>query len=135
MSKADIQTHVKFTMEKLAGLASATMDVKECRKMFKDIAATMEIKDEKWDLLWLDNDPHCYPTKNDVIKAQARAHADVAYSTFVCAVANGLDLDPVFREVHRSNMTMRAMCKRTPPNLDYIIQGMYTNRPFSRFNV
>lgn len=43
-------------------------------------------------------------SKNDLIE-MADAMADILYVVYGAAVAFGLDLEPIFAEVHRSNMT------------------------------
>jgi predicted HAD superfamily Cof-like phosphohydrolase len=49
--------------------------------------------------------------ENDVT-AVADALADLLYVTYGAAIACGIDIDPVFQEVHRSNMTKVGGHKR-----------------------
>lgn len=50
-------------------------------------------------------------TKNDVTGV-ADALADLLYVVYGAAIACGIDIDPVFQEVHRSNMTKVGGHKR-----------------------
>ena len=63
------------------------------------------------------------------------ALCDVLYVTFGSAVTFGIDIEPFFREIHRSNMTKSGKHQRDdgkilkgpdyePPNLEHILERM-----------
>jgi predicted HAD superfamily Cof-like phosphohydrolase len=49
---------------------------------------------------------------NDGLPAIAKEMADLLYVVYGTAVSYGIDIAPVFREVHRSNMSKVGGCKR-----------------------
>jgi predicted HAD superfamily Cof-like phosphohydrolase len=74
--------------------------------------------------------------RKDIV-ATADALGDLLYVTYGTAVACGIDLEPVFNEIHRSNMTKSPLTRRAdnkvlkgpaymPPDLEPILraQGM-----------
>ena len=63
------------------------------------------------------------------------ALCDTLYVTFGSAVSFGIDIEPFFREIHRSNMTKSGKHQRDdgkilkgpdyePPNLEHILERM-----------
>jgi predicted HAD superfamily Cof-like phosphohydrolase len=94
-------------------------------EMFLRIALMAEEFDE------LTKAMHC----GDIV-AIADGLADLLYVVYGSAVAYGLDMEPLFEEVHRSNMTKVGGKKRAdgklvkpktydPPNLNKIIMRMF----------
>lgn len=70
----------------------------------------------------------------------AQALAEVLYAVYGTALTCGLDMAPVFREVHRSNMTKVGVRQRadgtwerppgyTPPRLEPILAALATGQP------
>lgn len=75
----------------------------------------------------------------DIVKT-ADALADLVYTVLGTAVAHGIDLGPVFDEVHRSNMTKEGLDPATrkggkgdgyePPRIsDILIEQLLGKRP------
>lgn len=76
----------------------------------------------------------------DVVRV-ADALADLLYVVYGAAVECGIDLEPVFAEIHRSNMTKgepRGGCRRDgkvlkgahyqPPNVRQVVERQLTDR-------
>jgi predicted HAD superfamily Cof-like phosphohydrolase len=75
--------------------------------------------------LWKRELAHMFPERPDVaLEELADALGDILYATLGMACAFGIDLDKVFQEVHRSNMTKRWP---TPPHVR--LQGHKVLKP------
>ena len=138
MSREGIELHTQYVMEELAELAATRMTRDESKQMFGRVIGRMKIPNR------MDG-----TNTTKVIEEQADAHVDAIYYILNSATKYGLDLDPVFREVHRSNMSKRdpetgkfikdangKVVKPetwTPPSLHRIILKMQTYG-FNRFN-
>lgn len=66
---------------------------------------TLDERDLRWNLLQEEVDELLLAMKNGDVVEVADALADILYVTHGTALHYGIDLDAVFEEVHRSNMT------------------------------
>lgn len=59
----------------------------------------------RWDLFWEEYEEYLYAEQEGNIIEIADALGDMAYILFGTATVHGIDLSPVFDEIHRSNMS------------------------------
>lgn len=59
----------------------------------------------RWDIFWEEYEEYLLAEQNGDIIEIADALGDMAYILFGTATVHGIDLSPVFDEIHRSNMS------------------------------